>query len=96
MIVLRQLLVGSFLTIFSLGFLGIAKKISCVHHFQVKAFSMLSGELHSKAKFAGVGMACGKPVVIRKGRGSIKVRDMFGKWVLNLKIEGDVINHASF
>ena len=95
MMILKTLLVGCFLSAFSLGFYRVAVKVSCVQQFQAVAFSRLTGELNTaKGVFKGLQMVCGELLLTKKVGKFVEVSNPLGSRTLKLNMEGNVVNQS--
>ena len=94
MMVLKSLLAGSFLMAFSLGFFQAAKKISCIHVFQVEAFSMLTGALHLERGWRLPDFVCRELLLIKKINGFVEVHNMARSRTLKLSMERNIVNES--
>ena len=92
MITLKTLLAGIFLASIFLGFIHLAKKISCSHLFQAKAFSVLTHKLHPGDTRLIPSSVCGDILLTHKNNNSVKVRNITRSRTLKLKIEGNMLN----
>ena len=92
MMVLKTLLAGSFLMTVALVFFHSAKKISCHHLFQLKAFSTLTHKLHSKNVFREPRFVCGEILLTNKVDDFVEIRNTSQRQKLKLKITGNVVN----
>ena len=92
MIALKILLTTSFLFFVLFSFTQAAKKISCGHLFQVKAFASLTHKLHSKNDFFRPNLACGDILRTHHIGDFVKVSNLLQNRTLKLEIKGDILN----
>ena len=92
MILIRTLLALSILLSILLGFIHTAKKISCSHLFQVKAFSILTHKLHSTDAPLATNTVCGNILLTHKTDTALKVHNISQSRTLKLNIKRNILN----